>query len=124
MTEPLAMLLYERVLPGGQLIHRLQDLGYRVQVASGPDTLVDQAQQDTPLVLIADVETRTDQVCAAIRRLKQHAPTSHIPVIAVVAGSRPGPEDAARGAGAEMVVTDAAILAHLRPLLDQALRVD
>jgi len=124
VTEPLAMLLYERVLPGGQLINRLQDLRYRVQIASGPDTLVEEAEKEMPLVLIAEVETRTEQVCAAIRRLKQHAPTAHIPVIAVVAGSQPGPEESARGAGAEMVVTDAAILAHLKPLLAQALGVD
>ena len=32
MTQPLALVLYERLLPGSQLVNRLQDLNYRVQV--------------------------------------------------------------------------------------------
>ena len=31
MTQPLALVLYEKLLPGSQLVNRLQDLNYRVQ---------------------------------------------------------------------------------------------
>ena len=31
MSEPLAILYYSNLMPGGQLANRLQDLGYRVQ---------------------------------------------------------------------------------------------
>jgi CheY-like chemotaxis protein len=123
VTEPLALLVYERVLPGGQLVNRLQDLGYRVLTVSDPATLVEHAEKEKPLLLIADVESRSDRVCEAIKQLKQHGPTAHIPVIAVAsAGS--DREDAARSAGAELVVTDTAVRLHLTQLLDQALHVE
>jgi CheY-like chemotaxis protein len=99
-------------------------LGYRVQVLSEPDQLIELAAKETPLLLIADLESRSPQVCQAIRRLKESSATSHIPVIAILRANDPDGEEAARLAGANLVVTDAAILAHLKQFLDQALHVD
>ncbi len=41
MTEPLALVLYERLLPGSQVVNRLQDLRYRVQTVAEARLLVE-----------------------------------------------------------------------------------
>src|SRR5882672_9380576 len=66
MKRPLTLCLYEKLLPGGQLVNRLQDLGYRVQSLSDPKSLVEHAEREKPLVVIADLEPRQNQVCEAI----------------------------------------------------------
>ena len=124
MTRPLALFVYERLLPGGQLVNRLQDLGYRVQSISEPATLVEQAEREKPLVIIADLEPRQDEACAAIARLKTNPATSHIPVIAFAAASHSAVHEAGRTAGATLVVNDSAILVHLNQFLEQALQLD
>ena len=40
MTQPLALVVYEKLLPGSQLLNRLQDLNYRVQAIANADSLV------------------------------------------------------------------------------------
>jgi CheY-like chemotaxis protein len=124
MTRPLALFVYERVMPGGQLVNRLQDLGYRVQALGDPATLVTQAEQEKPLLVIADLEPDREKVCAAISRLKKNEPTEHIPVIAFASDAKPELTEAARAAGATLVASDNAILVHLNHFLDQALQVD
>ena len=44
MSEPLALVLYEKLLPGSQLVNRLQDLKYRVQTISDPAKLTESAE--------------------------------------------------------------------------------
>ena len=124
MTKPLALLCYERLLPGGQLVSRLEDLGYRAQAVASPATLAEQAERETPLLVLADLEPRLDAVCAAIARLKANPATAHIPVIAFAPATNVPAQNAARAAGAVLAVTDAAIVAHLNQFLEQALRVD
>ena len=124
MTTPLALVFYENLLPGSQLVNRLQDLGYRVQALGDPATLVEQAEREKPLLVMVDLEPRQEQVCAAIGSLKQHGATCHIPVIALAAGSGGALHDAARAAGATLVVSDTAILVHLEQFLEQALQVE
>ena len=124
MTEPLALLAYERVLPGSQLVNRLQDMRYRVQTVPGPENLVDTVEREKPLLVIADLGTRTSQMCDAIRQLKQIETTKHIPVVAIIAVSSASAEKAARDSGADMVVTDSAIQIHFKQLLDQALHLE
>ena len=34
MTRPLALVFYEKFMPGSQLVNRLQDLNYRVRVVN------------------------------------------------------------------------------------------
>ena len=45
MTEPLALVVYEKLLPGSQIVNRLQDLNYRVQTISDPALLAECAEQ-------------------------------------------------------------------------------
>src|SRR6185503_10092777 len=108
----------------GQLVNRLQDLGYRVQSLSDPTNLVEHAEREKPLLVIADLEPRQEQVCEAIAKLKGHGSTGHIPVIAFSSAHQTAIQTAARSAGATLVVNDSAILAHLDQFLEQALQVD
>jgi CheY-like chemotaxis protein len=123
MKQPLTLLLYERLLPGGQLVNRMQDLGYRVQPIADPGTLIEQAEHEKPLLIMVDLEPKLDQVCAAIARLKKNPGTSHIPVIAFASSSEPDVQKAGLDAGATLVVNDTAILQYLQQFLDQALQL-
>jgi len=124
MTEPLVLVAYERVLPGSQLVNRLQDMHYRVQTVAEPDRLVETAQREKPLLVIADLATKTSQMCEAIRQLKQSPSTRHIPVMAIIAVNSASAEQTARQAGADLVVTDSGIQVHFKELLEQALTLD
>ncbi len=124
MTQPLALVLYEKLLPGSQLVNRLQDLNYRVQTVTDPKLLVPCAEQVKPLIILADLDSTRSDVNSAILSLRQHAATSHLPVIGF--GSEPSPASlsAAGAAGATLVVSDTAVLNHLAECLEQALRVE
>lgn len=124
MTQPLTLLLYERLLPGGQLVNRMEDLGYRVQPVADPATLVEQAEHEKPMLILADLDPKHQQVCEAISQLKNNANTSHIPVIAFASATEEPLRATALAAGAKLVVNDAAILQYLQQFLDQALQID
>ena len=124
MTQPLALVLYEKLLPGSQLVNRLQDLKYKVQTLPDASLLVEVALQAGPLVLFADLESTKTNVCNAIERLKKEPRTSHLPVIAFGADSKPELQAAGRAAGATLVVSDTALLTHLPQFLEQALQVE
>ena len=123
MVQPLTLVVYEKVLPGGQLVNRLQDLGYRVQCMADPSGLVQQAEREKPLLVMADLEPRQEQVCEAISQLRRTTATAHIPVIAYTSADNTKAQEAARSAGATLVVQDAALLPHLDQFLQQALEV-
>ena len=124
MIQPLALVLYEKLLPGSQLVNRLQDLKYRVQTISDPAMLVDCAEQAKPMVVLADLDSARHDVCAAIVRLKQNPATSHLPVIGYSHENAADLQAAAQNAGVALLVSDTAILTHLPQLLDQALQID
>ena len=124
MTEPLALVLYENLLPGSQLVNRLQDMKYRVQTVPDAGKLVESAEQTKPIVVLADLESTRQDVCAAIARLRQNPATRHLPVIAFGGESTPGLHAAAQAAGATLLVSQSAILTHLPQFLEQALRVE
>ena len=123
MTEPLALVVYERLLPGTQLMNRLQDLRYRTQAVTDPGALVACARQEKPMVVLADLVSDRD-ICGAIARLKESSDTKHIPVIAFGPDASGDAQAAALKAGAALVVSDTAIVNHLTQFLDQALRVE
>lgn len=122
VTQPLALVLYEALIPGSQLVNRLQDLHYRVQVVADPGQLSDYAQKSGPMVVFVDLVGK--DVCSAIGRLKQGRETAHLPIIAFADEQESQLQDAARRAGANLVVTDGAVLAHLPQLIEQALQAD
>jgi PleD family two-component response regulator len=124
MTQPLAILLYEKLLPGSRLIDRLQELGYRVVTLNDAVDLAPRAAQEKPMVVIADADVKPDRVCAAIAQMKENIVTTHIPVIAIVAAHNNAVQHSVRNAGANLVVHDTAVEAHLKHFLDQALQLD
>jgi len=124
MTQPLALVLYEKLLPGSQLVNRLQDMNYRVQTLADPVLLVQTAEQVKPMLVLADLEPAAKNVSAAISRLKEGPSTKHLPVIAICAEGSKDLQDAARNAGANLVVSDVAILGHLEQFLEQALHLE
>ena len=124
MTQPLALMLYEKLLPGSQLVNRLQDMNYRVQAVADADRLVECAEQAKPMLVLADLESTRNNVSAAIARLRQNDATRHLPVIAFSGEGAAELQAAAKAAGATLVVTDAAIMSHLPQFLDQALQVE
>ncbi len=124
MTTPLALVFYENLLPGSQLVNRLQDLGYRVQTLNDAKPIVLQALQERPMVIIADLVSADADVCAVIRELKKNPETKHIPVIAFTDLNNETLQSTASAAGATLVAGSDAILDQLPELLDQALQVE
>jgi chemosensory pili system protein ChpA (sensor histidine kinase/response regulator) len=123
MTEPLALVVYEKLLPGTQLVNRLQDLGYRVQSVGDASLLGETAEQAGPLVVFADLESTRHNLLEIIKRLRQKPATAHLPVIAFGPEDREGLQEAARAAGVTLLASEAALMDHLPELLQQALQV-
>ena len=123
MTQPLALVFYEALLPGTQLVNRLQDLGYRVLVHTQASTLVAQARQSKPLLAVIDLSSHGVGLCEVIRELRKTPETGHIPVLAFAKDGQEEVRVQAHEAGANLVAGDAAVLAHLPLLLDQVLEV-
>lgn len=123
MSQPLALVLYENIMPGSRLVNMLQDIGYRVVSIHDPSLLVTRAQQEKPLVVLADLQSTGGNVCAAIAKLRKDTTTKHLPVIAFGQDTNATSHEAARAAGATLVVSKSRLLEQLEALLDQALDV-
>lgn len=123
MTQPLALVLYERILPGTQLVNRLQDLGYRVQTVHAAETLVAVAEKEKPLLVFADLESTNSRISETIAQIKQHPATKHLPVVAFASEEKAELKADAQAAGA-IITGEAALLHHLPQVLDQALQLD
>lgn len=124
MTQPLALVFYERLLPGTQLVNRLQDLHYRVQVVAGAGSLPDVARERLPMLVLVDLQAVGADPLTAIQRIKSAPATSHIPIIAFSGDETVEGHTASREAGATLVVQDQALLNHLPQLLEKALHVE
>jgi PleD family two-component response regulator len=124
MTKPLALILYESLMPGSKVVNHMQDLGYRVQSLSNPAQLVELAQKEKPMLVIADLVPHHARICEAIGALKSNPSTEHIPVLAV-AGPKSAKQVAeATAAGARLVANSTALLDQLPQLLEQLLQVE
>ena len=123
MQQPLAIVLYERLLPGSQLVNRLQDLHYRVLAVNNFATLAATVKRESPLLVLVDLAGRGDSG-AAIQSIKSEAATAHVPIIAFAPDDQTESLAAATLAGANFTVTYSSLMAHLSRWLDQALHVD
>jgi hypothetical protein len=121
--QPLALVFYQRLIPGSQLVNRLEDLNYRVLPMNDAARLAATVQRESPLLLFIDLAA-TGDVCGAIAALRSTPATAHLSVIGFA------PENAlhllaeAKKAGANVTASDAAVANHLGQLIDQALHVD
>ena len=123
MTEPLALVFYEKLLPGQQLVNRLQDLGYRVQAVTDVTVLEEEVQKQKPMLLVAEFPAGK-HVGDAIKALKQNPATAHIAILAYIAGADAALQETARTAGANLTASEAGLLDQLPQLLEQVLQVD
>ena len=121
--QPLAIVFYERLMPGSQLVNRLQDLNYRVVTVNNAAVLAATVKREMPLLLLADTDTKAD-ILTAIEKIKAEAGTVHIPIIAFAPDNEPDLLEAARKAGANFTIAESMVSAHLAQLLDQALHVE
>src|ERR1051325_5093315 len=103
MTQPLALVFYESLLPGSQLVNRLQDLGYRVETHGEAATLVDEAKASKPFLMVIDLASHSSDLCAIIRQLRESADTKHIPILAFTRDTQEELRTQARDAGATLV---------------------
>jgi CheY-like chemotaxis protein len=124
MMKPLALVLYEQLLPGSQLLNRLQDGGYRVQSTSSPRELVELARAEKPLFILADLRFASNNICDTLRRLKGDDATKHIAIVAFADPADTRSQAGALEAGAAVVAWSDGILDQLEALLDQALHVE
>ena len=123
MMQPLALVYYEKLMPGSQLVNKLQDLNYRVQTVNDPAAFQSCARAEKPLLALADL-AGGGAVCSAIAALKTGDATGHIPVIAFAAEGATQVMEAAQRAGAKLVVSESTIANYLPELLDQALQIE
>lgn len=124
MTQPLAIVFYESLLPGSQLANRLADLGYRVQTVNLASTVASLVRKEHPMVLIAELGLRHGDFCGVISELKRDPAVAHVPVIGFTAQKNKKLQDAATKAGARLVAADSAVLDQLPQLLEHALAVE
>lgn len=124
MTKPLALVYYERLMPGTQLVNRLQDLGYRVQTVTEPSLLLATARTERPMIALVDLVTDRANICSIIKEMKEHEETGHIPVVGFAAQKDQKLHTEAARCGATLVAYDDALLPQLPQLLEHALQVD
>jgi CheY-like chemotaxis protein len=124
MTKPLALVFYEGLLPGSQLVNRLEDLGYEVLAHTQASTLVAQAKETKPFLMVIDLASRQAEICSVIRELRSAPETAHIPVLAFAKDGQEELRTGAHAAGATLVTGDAAVVAHLPQLLEQILELE
>ena len=124
MTLPLALVFYEDLIPGSQLVNRLQDSHYRVQPVSKLDELADVATHAGPMLIFADLVSKKGDVCDVIRKLRGNPATAHIPIIGFADDAEEALQVAGRAAGATLVAADSALLTHLPQFIERALQVE
>jgi CheY-like chemotaxis protein len=123
MTQPLALIFYERLMPGTQLVNRLQDMKYRVLALNTISALAETAPREQAMFLIMDLESR-GEVLSAIGKIRQDPATSHLPIIAYAPDNKADLFKAAQKAGASLVIGETTLASHLPQLLDQAMHID
>jgi CheY-like chemotaxis protein len=124
VTQPLALLFYEALMPGSQLVNRLTDLGYRVQTVQVAASVHEMVRREKPLVLVADLVLRHGDFCGVIAELKQDPETRHVPVLGFTDLRNQILVEAAVKAGAKLVADGSGILEQLPQLLDHVLAVE
>lgn len=124
MVEPLALVAYERMMPGSQLLVKLRDLGYRSEHVARLRDLPVAAAEKKPLVVLIDLLWRVGDSLDAIARLSNDPDTAHLPIVAYADMRNENLLEQALHKGAALVTGDDGVLAQLARLLDQALEVD
>jgi DNA-binding response OmpR family regulator len=127
MTSPLALIFYENLLMGNQLINRLSDLGYRAKAISDVGQFPILVAAEKPIVVVVELGALAERVCGAIRTLRANPATEHVPVLALFASTSKRADrklaESAQAAGVTLLARDQAFLGQLPQLLQQVLDV-
>jgi CheY-like chemotaxis protein len=75
------------------------------------------------MLVLADLDSTKENICAAVARPKQNPDTQHVPVLAFTANLTPELQAAAETSGVTLLVSEQAVLNHLGECLEQALEV-
>lgn len=124
MTEPLALVAFERSIPGSQLQVKLADLGYRTEQVADLGQLIAAAETSKPLLVLVDLDWRARDPMVTINSLRNNAATEHLPIIAYGDVSDEDRLELALDNGATLVTGDDGMLLQLSRLLDQAMEID
>ena len=122
MVQPVAIVLSDRVVIAAQLEQKLEELDYRVSISDNPGALETLVLEHKPLVLLMDLAKDANLDAAALLAAKPD--TRHVPLVGYAREISADLQARADTAGISIVVTDSAILQHLKPLLNQALHVE
>lgn len=122
--HPLVIILFDNLLPGQQIVYRLEDLGYRVQCLAAPDQLQEHAEREKPLLILVELLKNADSTLNAIKSLKSSKLTAHIPILAFTNESNTNLAEKSIDFGVDITANNSAILDQLTLLLDQLLHVE
>jgi CheY-like chemotaxis protein len=120
---PLALVCYEDLLPGTQLVNRLESLKYRVQTVSAGE-LAGASAGAGLMLIFCDLGSKSADVCDVIRRLRRDSATAHVPIVAFADDAEGELAQHAKTAGATVIASDAAVVPHLEQFIQQALQVE
>ena len=120
----MAIVFYERLLPGSQVVNRLTDIGYRVQAIHTAAEVPQVVEKLLPMVLVADLVVRAGDFSSVISLLKKSETTKHVPVLGFCDPKKTKVVEAALASGANLVAGDAGILEQLPQLLEHVLALD
>jgi len=124
VTKPLAIVFYERLLPGSRIGHQLTVLGWRVAEVKRASDLAAQVRAQKPVVVVAELALRVGDLCAVIVEMKQDPEISHVPVLGYADPANSKLAEAAVKAGVGLVAAEAGILDQFPELLDHVLAVE
>ncbi len=124
VTKPLAIVFYEKLLPGSRLAFRLADLGWRVSEVKLATQLVAEVRAQRPVVVLMELALRTGDSCPVITDLKRDPDIRHVPVLGFGDPKNKKLSEAAIAAGAGLVAAEAGLLEQLPRLLDHLLAVE
>ena len=124
VTRPLAIVFYEKLLPGTQVVNRLTALGYRVTATQTAVDVPRLVRENRPMVVIADLALRHGDFCGIIGQLRASPDLAHVPVLGYCDSKNRKLVDAALEAGAKLVAAEQGIPDQLAQLLEHVLAVE
>ena len=124
MIKPVAILLHEKLIPGTQVITRLEELDYRVVIGHEPNALLELVRESMPMIIITDLSSRRAEILDAISSVKGDPAVSHVPVLAYEVREDEHQFAEAREAGVDVLATEATIVPHLAQFIEQALQIE
>lgn len=104
-TAPLVLLAEDNEANVISVSDYLCAKGYRVRVARNGDEAVQRACEETPSVILMDIQMPGIDGLEATRRIRRHTELSAVPIVALTALAMPGDRERCLAAGVDDYVT-------------------